>query len=452
MPWRKIIKNPASRSTVFRCWNASRVIKTCSPKWSIFYSKRLPICLPRCAMRWKRGEMGVLERSAHSLKGAAGNLSAKTAAAAASRLEEDAKNKDAESAKNSLVEVERAVKNLAPGPRRTLPGSFEMKILIADDESLSRRMLQGLLGKWGYEVVAVEDGDSAWEKLKAADAPRMALLDWMMPGQNGVDVCRALRKLRPEPYTYILLLTAKDAKESVVEGLESGADDYLTKPFHSQELKARIRVGLRLLDLEDNLVQAREAMRFKATHDTLTSVWNRGAILETLDREVWRSRREGLSLGILMVDMDHFKSVNDTYGHLAGDAVLREVTKRMQANIRPYDAVGRYGGEEFLVLLPGCSGSATREKSERVREMISRESIETPSGALKVTISVGCVATTDWPEDTPNQFLQMVDLALYRAKEDGRNRTVQAGAAEHEEAHHSSLASQELSTQGTQKE
>jgi diguanylate cyclase (GGDEF)-like protein len=313
-------------------------------------------------------------------------------------------------------------------------------------------MLQGLLGKWGYEVVAVEDGDSAGEKLKAADAPRMALLDWMMPGQNGVDVCRALRKLRPEPYTYILLLTAKDAKESVVEGLESGADDYLTKPFHSQELKARIRVGLRLLDLEDNLVQAREAMRFKATHDTLTSVWNRGAILETLDREVWRSRREGLSLGILMVDMDHFKSVNDTYGHLAGDAVLREVTKRMQANIRPYDAVGRYGGEEFLVLLPGCSGSATREKSERVREMISRESIETPSGALKVTISVGCVATTDWPEDTPNQFLQMVDLALYRAKEDGRNRTVQAGAAEHEEAHHSSLASQELSTQGTQKE
>ncbi len=325
-----------------------------------------------------------------------------------------------------------------------------MRILIADDESVSRRMLQGLLGKWGYDVVAAEDGNAAWEMLKAPDAPRMALLDWMMPGQNGVDVCRALRKLRPEPYTYILLLTAKDAKESVVEGLESGADDYLTKPFNPQELKARIRVGLRLLDLEDNLVQAREAMRFKATHDTLTEVWNRGAILEMLERETWRSRREGLSLGVLIADLDHFKSINDSYGHLAGDAVLREVTKRMQTDVRLYDAVGRYGGEEFLILLPGCNGSDTREKAERLRDTIFREPIETPAGNLAVTMSIGGVATADWPEESANQILQMADLALYRAKEEGRNRTAMAGAAEHEEAHHP--ASLELSSHGPQKE
>jgi two-component system cell cycle response regulator len=323
-----------------------------------------------------------------------------------------------------------------------------MRILIADDEPVSRRILQGLLGKWGYEVVSVEDGDAAWEKLKSPDAPRMALLDWMMPGQNGVDVCRALRRLRPEPYTYILLLTAKDAKESIVEGLESGADDYLTKPFHPQELKARIRVGLRLLELEDNLVQAREAMRFKATHDTLTGVWNRGAILETLERETWRSRRERQSLGVLIADLDHFKLVNDTYGHLAGDAVLREVTRRMQTDVRPYDAVGRYGGEEFLVLLPGCGGSETREKADRLRQAIFREPVETQSGALNVTMSVGGVATADWPEDNANQILQMADAALYRAKEEGRNRIVMAGAPEHEEAHHSAL---ELSSQGPPK-
>jgi len=307
-----------------------------------------------------------------------------------------------------------------------------MKILISDDEPMSRRMLQVLLTKWGYEVVVTDDGDAAWERLRAPDAPRMALLDWMMPGQNGVAVCRSLRKLRPEPYTYILLLTAKDAKESVVEGLESGADDYLTKPFHPQELKARIRVGLRLLDLEDNLVQAREAMRFKATHDTLTGVWNRGAILEMLEREVSRSRREGVSLGALIADLDHFKCVNDTYGHLAGDAVLREVTRRMQVDVRPYDAVGRYGGEEFLILLPGCDHSATRDKAERLREAIVREPVETGAGNLKVTMSIGGVATSDWPSDSGNQLLQMADAALYRAKEEGRNRTVMAGSAEHE--------------------
>jgi two-component system cell cycle response regulator len=320
-----------------------------------------------------------------------------------------------------------------------------MKILIADDEPVSRHMLRGFLVKWGYEVVTAEDGNAAWEHLKSPDAPRMALLDWMMPGQNGVDVCREMRKLRPAPYTYILLLTAKDAKESVVEGLESGADDYLTKPFHPQELRARIRVGLRLLELEDNLVQAREAMRFKATHDALTGVWNRGAIMETLDREIIRSRREGVSLGVLIADLDHFKSVNDTYGHPAGDCVLCQVTRIMQADVRPYDAVGRYGGEEFLILLPGCNRSETADKAEHLREKILRQPVETESGPLKITISMGGVATGDWPEYTAGQILHLADSALYRAKEEGRNRTVIAGAAEQEEALRASL---ELSSHG----
>ncbi|HEY2646948.1 MAG TPA: diguanylate cyclase [Candidatus Acidoferrales bacterium] len=314
-----------------------------------------------------------------------------------------------------------------------------MKVLIADDDSVTRHMVRGLLVKWGYEVVTAEDGTAAWNYLKLPDAPRMALLDWMMPGKNGVDVCRELRKFRPEPYTYMLLLTAKDGKESVVEGLESGADDYLTKPFHPQELRARIRVGSRLLDLEDNLVQAREAMRYKATHDPLTGVSNRGAIMEALEREVSRSRREGRSLGVLIVDLDHFKSVNDTYGHLAGDHVLREVTKRMLGDVRPYDSVGRYGGEEFLILLPGCDRTATREKAERLRNEIMQCPVETESGSLNITMSVGAVATGDWPQSNANQVLQMADSALYRAKEQGRNRTEVAGRADYEEAHRGTL-------------
>ncbi len=324
-----------------------------------------------------------------------------------------------------------------------------MKILIADDESVSRRMVQGMLEKWGYEVIAVQDGNDAWGQLKLEDAPRLAVLDWMMPGQNGVEVCRALRKQRPEPYTYILLLTAKDAKDSVVEGLESGADDYLTKPFNPQELKARIRVGLRLLELEDNLVQARETMRFKAMHDALTGVWNRGAILETMEREVWRSKREGISLGVLILDLDHFKSVNDNYGHLTGDAVLREVTKRMQTDVRPYDAIGRYGGEEFLVLLPGCNRDVTRVTAERIRKIVSISPVETATGSLKITTSIGAVATCGWPQNSPSQILQMADSALYRAKQEGRDRSVMAGDAENEEAHR---ITRELSVQGADKE
>lgn len=320
-----------------------------------------------------------------------------------------------------------------------------MKILIADDESVSRHMLRGFLVKWGYEVVIANDGNAAWEHLKSPDAPRMALLDWMMPGLNGVDVCREMRKLRPAPYTYILLLTAKDAKESVVEGLESGADDYLTKPFHPAELRARIRVGMRLLELEDNLVQAREAMRFKATHDALTGVWNRGAIMEALERETTRSHREGASLGVLITDLDHFKSINDTYGHIAGDRALCDVTKKMQAEIRAYDAVGRYGGEEFLILLPGCSRSVVAEKAERIRVTIGRQPVETDSGPLKITLSIGGVATGDFPGSGASQILHLADSSLYRAKEEGRNRVVIAGAAELEEALRASL---ELSSRG----
>jgi diguanylate cyclase (GGDEF)-like protein len=188
-------------------------------------------------------------------------------------------------------------------------------------------------------------------------------------------------------------------------------------------------------------------MRYKATHDALTGVWNRGTILETLDREVTRSLREGLSLGVLIADLDHFKSVNDTYGHLTGDAVLREITKRMMTDVRSYDAVGRYGGEEFLILLPNCDHVETEEKAERLRAAIIREPVETDSGPLKVTVSIGCVATCSWPENTASQLLQMADCALYRAKEEGRNRTIMAGAAENEEVHGTSLETTAMNQQ-----
>ena len=301
-----------------------------------------------------------------------------------------------------------------------------MRILIADDDPVSCRLLDSLLQKWGYEVIAARNGTEAWEVLQAENAPRIALLDWMMPGLDGLEICRRARARSSQPYVYILLLTANDKVGNLVEGLESGADDYLTKPFHPQELKARLRVGLRMLDLESGLVEARESLRFKASHDALTSIWNRGAIIELLERELSRARRDGSSVGILLADIDHFKKVNDTWGHLVGDEVLSAVTGRLKGEIRSYDAVGRYGGEEFLILLPGCDNAKLTAKAEQLVKIVERSSIETSAGSVPVTISIGGIASGDCPHGELSTLLRAADMALYRAKVSGRSRSEMA--------------------------
>jgi diguanylate cyclase (GGDEF)-like protein len=306
-----------------------------------------------------------------------------------------------------------------------------MKILIADDDPVSCRLLDRLLVKWGYELIAAHDGTEAWAVLQAENAPRVALLDWMMPGIDGLEICRRVRARSSQPYVYIMLLTANDKVGNLVEGLESGADDYLTKPFHPQELRARLRVGLRMLDLESHLVEARENLRFKASHDSLTTIWNRGAIIEMLERELSRARRDGSSVGVLLADIDHFKRINDTRGHhLVGDEVLRAVTGRLKGEVRSYDSVGRYGGEEFLILLPGCDHPKLTAKAEQLVKVIERSSIGTTAGTVPVTISIGGIASGDCPHAQVTTLLRAADTALYRAKVSGRNRSEMAQLAD----------------------
>jgi two-component system cell cycle response regulator len=304
-----------------------------------------------------------------------------------------------------------------------------VRILVADDDPVSLRLMEHMLRSSGYEVITVNNGQEAARILSKTDGPRMALIDWMMPGLDGPGVCRAVRGRHDDAYVYMLLLTSKQSSADVVQGLEAGADDYLTKPCHPAELKARLHTGRRVLQLEDKLVEAREKMRFKATHDPLTSLWDRGAILALLQSELSRSRRDRSPVSLMLCDVDHFKNVNDTYGHTVGDEALQEVSKRLQDAVRSHDAVGRYGGEEFLIVMGGTGRDELRERAEQVRGAISCLPFLTSQGEITVSLSIGIVTIDDWNKSLPVEFfLKEADDALYQAKADGRNRVVSAAA------------------------
>jgi two-component system cell cycle response regulator len=300
-----------------------------------------------------------------------------------------------------------------------------VKILVADDDPVSRRLMERMLQRGGYEVITAQNGRQAAHELSRVGGPRLALIDWMMPELDGPSLCRELRSKQNDSYVYILLLTSKQAGEDLVEGLEAGADDYLTKPCHMAELKARLHTGLRILQLEDKLVEAREEMRFKATHDALTSLWDRGAILALLRSELARSIREHLPVSLLLCDVDHFKQINDTHGHHAGDDVLQEVSTRLLGAVRSHDAVGRYGGEEFLIVLGGCSSEHLKQRAEEVRAAINGSPVLAKHGSISVSLSVGAITVESWDESIPIELLlKSADEALYRAKASGRDRVM----------------------------
>jgi two-component system cell cycle response regulator len=305
-----------------------------------------------------------------------------------------------------------------------------MKVLIAEDDVVSRRLLEAMLTRWGYEVVVTRNGAEAWELLQRTDAPPIAILDWMMPEMDGVEVCRKVRQRGQEPYIYLLLLTTKGRKEDIIEGLDAGADDYLTKPFDPHELQVRLRAGKRIMTLQTELIDAREALRVQAMHDPLTGVWNRRAIIEVLGSELARSRREGLPVAVAIADLDHFKRVNDTYGHIIGDTALCEAASRMRALLRAYDAIGRYGGEEFLMVLPGCTSQDAFKLADRLRIGMSQEPVTIPGGSIEVLCSLGVAANDTVASPEPSALIQAADCALYRAKAAGRNRVELATVAD----------------------
>jgi len=295
-----------------------------------------------------------------------------------------------------------------------------MRVLIAEDDLTSRTILTAILKKWGHDPIITEDGNAAWDALQQPDAPKLVLLDWNMPGMEGLELCRRLRENVSSNPPYIILLTGRVEKADIVQGLEAGANDYVTKPYDRDELQARIRAGQRMLDMQASLLEARNSLEYQAMHDPLTGIFNRRAILDRLKAEISRAKREGGRLSIGMCDLDHFKKVNDTCGHQAGDEALVAFTRCIQANLRDYDCVGRYGGEEFLVIAAGSRGQNEDALYERLRAKIADAVIKTKAGDISITVSIGVAPGTD--QSTVETLVAAADAALYRAKANGRNR------------------------------
>jgi len=294
-----------------------------------------------------------------------------------------------------------------------------MKVLIADDDALSRKILEDALSEWGYEILMAHNGNEAWDILEKNDRPNLAVLDWIMPGMDGVEICRRLRKLSLPNYVYVILLTARSKLEDVIKGLESGADDYIIKPFHHEELKSRLKIGQRIIELEHRILRL-------ASTDYLTGLLNRRAFLERLERELNRCQREASPMGIIIMDIDHFKKVNDNYGHQAGDLVLQELSTTLVTLCRVYDFIGRYGGEEFIVCLPGADKWNTYQIAERMRSIVENKNILLPDKgtSVSVTASFGIVSMEPGQRKSADRLINEADEALYRAKDQGRNQVV----------------------------
>ena len=302
-----------------------------------------------------------------------------------------------------------------------------MRILVADEDPVARHALEASLIAWGYDVESVADGRAAWAHLADGAGPRLIIVEWLMDGFDGAELCRKLRSEVDSEYVYVLLTSTRDGAAELVEALDAGADDYMVKPFDSAELKARLKCGLRILQLQNDLVMAREALRDQATFDALTGAYNRGAIFDLLEREVSRAHRSADTLSVLMCDLDHFKQVNDAFGHQTGDYVLVEATARLHAGVRHYDFVGRYGGEEFLVVLPGCTAADAAALAGRLRQDMAGSVVDTPQGPVYVTVSFGVGTYTGRPDEPPGDaeaLVRSADEALYSAKDGGRNRVV----------------------------
>lgn len=303
-----------------------------------------------------------------------------------------------------------------------------MKVLIADDDASTRIAVSRLVRKWGYEDIPVSDGNQAWKLLGADNPPRIAVLDWMMPGLEGVEICRLLQEKPVDPFIYVILLTSKRETPDLVYALDNGAHDFVTKPVHPEELRSRIAVGRRLVESEDKLLRYAHEMERLAQErerlmlvDPLTKAGNRRNAERHLGDNMARFQRNGEVFGILLLDVDNFKHLNDTRGHAAGDEVLIGLVNTLKNSVRTYDRVFRWGGEEFIVLLPNIQPEEVEKMGNRICTAVSGTPVEIGGQSLTITVSMG--ATYVRPTDTIDTLLTRADRLMYESKKSGKNRS-----------------------------
>jgi len=297
-----------------------------------------------------------------------------------------------------------------------------VRILIAEPDTMARRVLETALTQWSHQVTSCSDGAEAWQVLQGQEAPELAILDWSLPNMDGRLVCQAVKQAGPSgPYT--ILLAAPDLQQDPLAGLEAGADDCLIMPVDAGQLQLRLKTAWRFLEMRRELTAARDQLRRSESMDPLTGLWNRAALLGQLAQEISRSKREGTPLGVVLIDLDDFKYLNDAHGYQTGDAVLREVTQRLRRSLRPYDSLGRYGGDEFLLLLPSCDFPMAVNVAERLRAGVAAVPMKLERRTIPVTVSAGVSAISSPMEiRDPDALVRAAETALHDARPPARDR------------------------------
>ena len=316
--------------------------------------------------------------------------------------------------------------------QKETPDGGPTRILVVDDVPDNVEILDARLSSRGYAVITASTGEEALERVQE-EPPHLILLDVMMPGLDGHEVARRIKDDESLPFIPIILVTALNEAEDVVQGLESGADDYISKPYNFRELEARVRAMLRIKFLQDELdlknrelELANRRLKQLSITDGLTELFNHRHIHELLQDEFERSRRTGDPIAVAMMDLDRFKNINDTYGHPTGDVILYETALIIKETAREIDMPGRYGGEEFIAILPGTDEDAAAHFAERVRQAVEKYLFRDGAVEVRMTVSCGVASFPSEGVDSPEALLKAADEALYEAKDGGRNQVFRA--------------------------